>query len=255
MGSLTLAPDELTRYARHIVLREIGGAGQRRLKDATAAVIGVGGIGSPALQYLAGAGVGRLILVDDDRVEVSNLQRQTIFDSDDVGSLKAESAATAIRALNPFVETICHSLRLDARNVDHLIGEAAVVIDGTDNFTTRLVAADAALAARVPLVSAAVGQFEGQIAVYRGWEAGKPCYRCLVGDSPDHGGGTCADDGILGPVTGIVGSIAALEAVRAIVPFGEDPAGRLLLMDFLDGRFRSVRVAADPACRSCSNIK
>lgn len=248
---MTLQPDELARYARHIVLREVGGAGQRRLKQATVAVIGAGGIGSPALQYLAAAGVGCLVLIDDDRVEASNLQRQTIFTEGDVGTPKVNAAAAAIARLNPHVATITHDLCITSGNAAALIAGAEVVIDGCDNFPTRLAVADAALAARIPLVSAAVGQFEGQLAVYRGWEPTKPCYRCLVGDSPDRDGGTCAEDGILGPVTGIMGSMAALEAIRAIVPFGDDPVGKLLLVDLLSWRFRTLGVPKDPACPVC----
>ncbi|UVO52391.1 molybdopterin-synthase adenylyltransferase MoeB [Sphingomonas sp. SUN019] len=248
---MTLQPDELARYARHIVLREVGGAGQRRLKQATVAVIGAGGIGSPVLQYLAAAGVGRLILIDDDHVDASNLQRQTIFTESDIGSSKVIAAAAAIARLNPHVETLAHAARIDATNAAALIAGANVVIDGCDNFATRLTVADTALAARIPLVSAAVGQFEGQLAVYRGWEPDKPCYRCLVGDSPDRDGGTCAEDGVLGPVTGILGSMAALEGIRSIVPFGEDPTKKLLLIDLLSWRFRSMRVPKDPACPAC----
>lgn len=251
MDALTLQADELARYARHIVLREVGGAGQRRLKRATVAVIGAGGIGSPVLQYLAAAGVGRLILIDDDHVEVSNLQRQTIFAESDVGAPKVFAAVAAIARLNPHVETVAQAVRIDATNAAALINGADVVLDGCDNFTTRLAVADATLAARIPLVSAAVGQFEGQLAVYRGWEEDKPCYRCLVGDSPDRDGGTCAEDGVLGPVTGILGSMAALEAIRAIIPFGDDPTGKLLLIDLLAWRFRTMRVPKDPACPAC----
>jgi molybdopterin-synthase adenylyltransferase len=251
VDALTLQPDELARYARHIVLREIGGAGQRRLKQATVAVIGAGGIGSPVLQYLAAGGVGRLILIDDDQVDASNLQRQTIFSETDIGTPKVTAAASAIARLNPHVETIAQAVRIDTINAAHLITGADVIVDGSDNFATRLAVADAALAARIPLVSAAVGQFEGQLAVYRGWEPDKPCYRCLVGSTPDRDGGTCAEDGVLGPVTGILGSMAALEAIRSIVPFGDDPAGKLLLIDLVGWRFRTMRVPKDPACPAC----
>lgn len=250
---MTLSDAELDRYARQIVLKEIGGTGQTRLKAATVAIIGAGGIGSPAIQYLAAAGVGRLLLIDDDTVDASNLQRQTIFATDDIGASKAARAADAARRLNPHVIADRHIARLTAANVDALIGIADVVIDGCDNFATRLTVADAALRSRIPLVSAAVGQFEGQIGVYRGWEQDKPCYRCFVGNAPDRPDTNCAEAGILGPVTGILGSLAALEAIRAIVPFGDDPAGKLLLVDLLAWRFRTLALPKDPGCTVCDH--
>lgn len=250
--AVALSEDERARYARQIILKEIGGGGQRRLKRASVTIIGAGGIGSPAIAYLAAAGVGRLVIVDDDTVDLSNLQRQILFGTSDTGRPKAEAAAAAAQALNPHVEVSVVARRIDAANAPDLLAGSDVVLDGCDNFTTRLAVADAALALRVPLVSAAVGQFEGQLAVYRGFEPGKPCYRCLVGSSPDRGEGNCAEQGVLGPVTGILGSMAALETIRAIAPFGEDPAGRLILMDMLDLRFRSVRLPKDPACPACA---
>ncbi|HEU4960217.1 MAG TPA: HesA/MoeB/ThiF family protein [Sphingomonas sp.] len=248
---MTLRDDQLSRYARHIVLREIGGAGQTRLLRATVAVIGAGGIGSPALQYLAAAGVGRLIVIDDDRVELSNLQRQTLFATETVGAPKAEAARDALARLNSDVTVEPRVARLDAGNAAALIGGADVVLDGCDNFTTRLAVADAALAERIPLVSAAVGQFEGQLAVFRGWEADKPCYRCFVGDDPDRPEASCADQGVLGAMTGVMGSLAALETLRQIVPFGADSAGQLLLVDALEFRFRTLALPRDPGCACC----
>ncbi len=244
-----LRDDQLDRYARHIVLREIGGAGQRRLLDASVAVVGAGGIGSPLLQYLAAAGVGRISLFDDDSVSLSNLQRQTIYATADVGAPKTAAAAAFVAGANPDVTIIGHSLRLGAGNAATLLAGHDVIVDGCDNFATRLAVADAALALRVPLVSAAVGPFEGQLAVYRGWEAGRPCYRCFVGNDPGRDEATCADQGVLGALTGVVGSLAALETIRQIVPFGEETAGRLLLIDALSFRFRTVRLPKDPACR------
>ncbi|ONF97049.1 HesA/MoeB/ThiF family protein [Sphingomonas jeddahensis] len=249
--AVTLSEEERARYARQIILKEIGGAGQRRIKRATVAMIGAGGIGSPAAAYLAGAGVGRLVIIDDDRVDTSNLQRQILFDTADVGGSKAQRAAEAVRRRNPHVDVVALDDRITVANAATLLAGADVVLDGCDNFATRLIVADAALALRLPLVSAAVGQFEGQLATYRGWESDKPCYRCLVGAAPDRDEGTCAEQGILGPVTGILGSMAALEAIRAVTPFGEDSAGRLTLVDLLDLRFRTIRVAKDPACPGC----
>ena len=243
--------EELTRYARHIVLREVGGAGQARLKAGSVAVIGCGGIGAPAIQYLAAAGVGRLRLIDDDAVEPSNLQRQVIFRTDDLGRGKADAAAAAARAINPHVAAEPIRARLDAANAADLLAGVDVVLDGCDNFATRLVVADVALAHRIPLVSAAVGQFEGQLGVFRGWEPTLPCYRCFVGDAPDRTEASCAEAGILGPVTGVLGSLAALEVLRALAPFGDDPAGSILLADLLSLRFRTIRLPKDPGCPAC----
>lgn len=248
---MTLSDDELARYARHIVLREFGGDGQRRLRAASVAVIGAGGIGAPAIQYLAAAGVGALRIIDDDAVDASNLQRQVIFATPDIGVAKAEAAAARARAINPHVAATPLRARLDAGNAAALLAGVDVVLDGCDNFATRFVVADAALAARIPLVSAAVGQFEGQLGVYRGWEADKPCYRCFVGEASDRAETSCAEAGILGPVTGVLGSLAALEVLRTVAPFGEDMAGRLLLVDLLSMRFRTVRLPKDPACAAC----
>jgi len=246
---MTLTDAELDRYARHIILKEIGGAGQMRLKRARVAVVGAGGIGSPVIQYLAAAGVGTLTVIDDDRVEVSNLQRQTLFGDPDVGTSKSTAAAAAAARLNPGVLVDSRVERIGSSNAAALLDGADVVVDGCDNFATRLAVADAALAARIPLVSAAVGQFEGQLAVYRPWEPGKPCYRCLVGNDPDRPELSCAEAGVIGALTGVVGSLAALEAIRALVPFGDDPAGKLLLIDALAFRFRTLSLPRDPGCR------
>lgn len=246
----TLTDDELERYARHIVLREIGGAGQERLKSAHVVVIGAGGIGSPALQYLAAAGIGQLTVIDDDKVDLSNLQRQTLFGDADIGVPKVDAAARALYRINPHVSVMPVETRIAAGNAADLLKSADVVLDGCDNFATRLVVADAALEQHVPLVSAAVGQFEGQIGVFRGWEADKPCYRCLVGHDPDRAEASCAETGVMGALTGMIGSLAALEVIRAIVPFGTDPAGKLLVADTLDWRFRTIALPKDPAC-SC----
>jgi len=250
---VTLSPDELARYARHVILPEIGGVGQLRLRRAQVTVIGAGGIGSPALQYLAGAGFGRIVVVDDDRVDTSNLHRQTLFSGAERGEAKAERAVAAIARINPHVEASAAVERIDADNALRLLDGADVVIDGSDNFATRLAVADAALALRIPLVSSAVSRFEGQVAVFRGWERDKPCYRCFVGNDPEREGLTCAEEGVLGPVTGVLGSMAALEAIRAVAPFGEDSAGTLLLVDLLALRFRTLRLPKDPGCPACGN--
>jgi adenylyltransferase/sulfurtransferase len=248
---MNLTDLQLERYARHIVLKEIGGEGQRRLLEAKAVVLGAGGIGSPVIQYLAAAGLGRITIADDDEVGLSNLQRQTLYTTEDVGKLKAALAIRAVKALNPDVAADLVAARVTAANAASLIAGADVVIDGTDNFETRLAVADAALAQRVPLVSAAVSQFEGQLAVYRGWEPDKPCYRCLVGNDPDRPDVSCSDQGVLGAMAGVMGSLAAMEAVRVVTGFGEDSAGTLLLVDALTMRFRTVKMPKDPGCPSC----
>ena len=250
---MDLRDDQLERYARHIILKEIGGAGQVRLLGAHVTVIGAGGIGSPVLQYLAGAGVGHIRVIDDDVVDLSNLQRQTLFGIGDIGTPKAEAAMRAIARLNGDVSLVPINQRIDGDNADMLLRHSDVIIDGCDNFATRLVVSDAATRLRIPLVSAAVGQFEGQLAVYRGWEAEQPCYRCLVGEDPARAEASCAEAGVLGALTGTLGSLAALEAIRALVPFGEDSAGKLLIADLLSLRFRTLALGKDPACPACQS--
>lgn len=246
---MTLSDEQLDRYSRHIILKEIGGAGQTRLLGTHVAIIGVGGIGCPAVQSLAAAGIGRLTLIDGDTVSLSNLQRQTLFGTADIGRLKVDAAAEAIARLNPDVAVERHAIRIDAGNAEELLRGTDVVIDGCDNFETRMIVADVLLKLRIPLVSAAIGQFDGQLAVYRGWEADKPCYHCLVGNDPDRPDVSCADQGVLGALTAVMGSLAAMEAIRQIVGFGEDSAGRLLLIDSLTMRFRTVALPKDPGCR------
>lgn len=248
---MSLTDEQLARYARHIVLKEIGGEGQRKLLDATVAIVGAGGIGSPLIQYLAAAGVGTLRIADDDVVDLSNLQRQTLYSTDAIGMPKTAEAAQAVAHLNPDVALDLFAQRIDAGNAERLIEGADVVVDGSDNFETRLLVADTAHRLRIPLVSAAIGQFEGQLGVFRGWESDKPCYRCFVGADPDRPDVSCADQGVLGALAGVMGSLAALETIRAIVPFGEDSAGKLLLVDALSMRFRSLSLPKDPGCQTC----
>ena len=242
----------LDRYARHIVLKEIGGAGQMQLITSHVTVIGAGGIGCPVIQYLAGAGIGTIRVIDDDVVALSNLQRQTLFGSEDVGSAKAEAAMHAVARLNPHVKLIPIVQRLGADNAETLLRHSDVIIDGSDNFSTRLIVSDMATRLGTPLISAAVGQFEGQLGVFRGWQEGQSCYRCLIGADPARADASCADQGVLGALTGVMGSLAALEAIRALVPFGEDNAGKLLIVDLLSLRFRKLSVPADPGCPACN---
>jgi len=252
---MTLTDEQLERYARHIVLKEIGGAGQQRLLGAHVAVVGAGGIGCPAIAFLAAAGVGTIRVIDPDTVSLSNLQRQILYGTADLGWPKAEAAQGAARRLNPDVHLIAINERVDANNAGLLLRDVDVILDGCDNFETRLAVSDAATGLRTPLVSAAVGAFDGQVGVWRGWEAGQPCYRCLVGADPARPDLNCADQGIVGAVTGIVGSMAALEVIRTLVPFGEDAGGQMLIADFMSRRFRSVRVAQDPACPACAALE
>jgi molybdopterin/thiamine biosynthesis adenylyltransferase len=249
---VTLSDPQLDRYARHIVLHEIGGEGQKKLLAASVAVIGAGGIGAPVIQYLAAAGVGRLRVIDDDRIALDNLQRQTLFGAADVGRLKIEVAGEKVAGLNDDVAFNGVDARLSADNVASLLSDDSLVIDGSDNFATRLLVSDFCTAARIPLVSAAVGRFQAQIGTFRGWEEGRPCYRCFVGDAFDaEDCDNCAEVGVLGAMTGIAGSFAALEAVRAIVGFGEDPGGKLHIFDGLAPSMRTIRIVKDPACAAC----
>jgi adenylyltransferase/sulfurtransferase len=247
-----LADAQLDRYARHIVLKEIGGAGQQRLLRATVAVIGAGGIGSPVIQYLAAAGVGTLRVIDADTVSLGNLQRQLLFGTQDVGRAKIEAAADRVAEINPDVRFEAKGERLTGDNAAALLAGADVVVDGSDNFATRLAVSDQCTRARIPLVSAAIGQFQAQIGTWRGWVPGRPCYRCFVGDAFDaEDCDTCSDLGVLGAMVGLAGSWAAMEAVRAIVPFGEDPGGKLHIVDGLKPGLRTLRVTKDPACTGC----
>lgn len=242
--------DQLERYARHIVLREIGGAGQARLQGAHVAIVGAGGIGCPAIAYLAAAGIGTLRVIDPDTVSLSNLQRQILFGTEDIGRPKAEAAHDAAKRLNPDCHVIPINERLDADNAATLLRDADIILDGCDNFETRLAVSDAATRLRIPLVTAAVGQFEGQIGVWRGWEDGQPCYRCLVGEMATDPARTCAEEGIVGALTGIIGSMAALEVIRALVPFGESMTGKLIVFDLLAQRLRALSIPRDASCQA-----
>ena len=247
-----LSDDELERYARHIVLPQVGGIGQRRLKSASVAIVGAGGVGSAVIPALAGAGIGKLTIIDDDVVDRTNLQRQPIFRDDQVGQPKAELAAAFVRSLNPHVEAMAVRDRLSADNAESLLTGHDLVIDGCDNFATRLVVGDTLTRLHIPLVSAAAVQFQGQVALFRGWESDKPCYRCFVGDVFDSDDcDTCAEQGVLGALTATVGGFAALMAIRAIVGIGTDGAGSLFLFDGEALDWRKIRLPKDPKCRTC----
>ena len=247
-----LSPEEIERYRRHLVLKEIGGEGQQRLKASKVLVIGAGGIGSPLILYLAAAGIGELGIVDDDRVSLDNLQRQVLFGTADVGRRKAEAAAEAAARLNDEIGFEGLAERIGPGNAAGLLAGADVVIDGSDNFATRLAVSDHCTAARIPLVSAAIGQFQIQIGTFRGWEPTRPCYRCYVGDAFDSDDcDSCSELGVLGAAAGLAGSWAAIEAIRQIAGFGEDAAGKLHLFDALKPAMRTLNIVKDPACRAC----
>ncbi|KMO38043.1 HesA/MoeB/ThiF family protein [Methylobacterium aquaticum] len=247
-----LSPDEIERYARHIVLREVGGPGQLRLKAARVLVIGAGGLGAPLIQYLAAAGIGTIGIVDDDTVSLSNLQRQVIHGTPDLGRPKVESAAHAVARLNPHVRVETHATRLTPENAEGLIGSYDLVADGSDNFATRYAVSDACYRARRPLVTAALGQFDGSLTTIRAHEAGpdgqpNPTYRCLFPSPPPAGAvPTCAEAGVLGALAGLMGSLMALEVIRAIAGFGEPLVGRLLMVDARSLRFETLSYAWDP---------
>ncbi len=250
--AMMLSDDEIERYARHLVLREVGGPGQQKLKRARVLVVGAGGLGAPLLLYLAAAGVGTLGIADDDTVSRSNLQRQVLFETDDVDQPKVEIARTRLHRLNPHVALETHAVRLTADSASDLLSRYDLVADGSDNFTTRYAVADACFHARKPLVTGAVGTFDGTLTTLRPFETAadgtpNPTYRCLFPEAPAPGTvPTCAEAGVLGALTGLVGSLMALEVVREIVGFGEGLVGRLLLIDALNLRFETLSYGWDP---------
>ena len=247
-----LSPDELERYARHIVLQEVGGPGQQALKEASVLVVGAGGLGAPALMYLAAAGVGQLGVVDDDVVSLSNLQRQIIHTTPEIGRRKVDTAAERIHALNPHVRFAAHATRMNADNAMDLIGGYDLVLDGSDNFETRYLVSDACYLAARPLITASLGTFDGSLTTIRAHERNdngefNPTYRCLFPEPPPPGTvPTCAEAGILGALAGVLGSMIALEAIREIVGFGEGLVGRLLMVDARTMRFETLRYTRDP---------
>jgi adenylyltransferase/sulfurtransferase len=247
---MSLSDRELERYARHIGLPQVGGVGQNRLKSASVAVIGAGGIGSAVIPALAGAGIGRLTIIDDDVVELDNLHRQPLFRERDAGYSKADLALQFVERLNHFVKAVPVQQRITPENARDLLAGHDMVIDGSDNFATRLAVSDACVALGIALVSAAAVQFQGQVGLFRA----KPCYRCFVGDAFDSDDcDTCAELGVLGALPGTVGNFAALLAINAIVGIGEEQAGKVHLFDGERLDWRTIRIPADPACRACAS--
>jgi len=251
--SAILSPEEIERYGRHILLRDIGGQGQQKLKAAHILVIGAGGLGSPLIQFLAAAGVGEIGVIDNDEVSLSNLQRQVLHGTPDLGRLKVASARDAVQRLNPHVVLTPYAMRLDAGNARKLIERYDIIADGSDNFATRYLVSDLCFHARRPLVTGAVGTFDGSLTTLRPFETqpdGKPnpTYRCLFPEPPPEGSvPTCEEAGVLGALTGMIGAMMALEVIREIVGFGEGLVGRLLLVDALHMRFETLSYGWDPA--------
>ncbi len=255
---MALSSARLDRFARHIVLPELGGAGQAALAERHLVLVGLGGIGSPALQYCAAAGIGRLTLIDDGAVELSNLQRQTIYTERDIGHGKAVAARRWLANFDPALNVAISDARIGADNAAALVADADLVLDGTDNFATRLAVSDACVAAGVPLLSAAVGRFQGQVGAFRGHLDGEACYRCFVGDAFDaEDCDSCAEDGMLGAMAGWVGSFAAMQAVKVLLAevaaLGSPAWGRVYLLDGLAAEMRSFAISKDPACRACGH--
>jgi adenylyltransferase/sulfurtransferase len=251
---LDFTEDEIRRYSRHILLQDVGGIGQAKLKAARVLVIGAGGLGSPLALYLAAAGIGTIGIIDHDHVELSNLQRQIAHTTARIGAPKAESAAQAAHAINPEVRVEPLGMRLDADNAAETISRYDVICDGTDNFATRFLVADACVLGHRTLVSAAVLRFEGQLSVFKPHlHDGGPCYRCLYPEPPPPGAvPTCSEAGVLGAVTGVMGTLQATEVLKEILGIGESLSGKLLIWDALATRFRTVRLRQDPHCALCS---
>jgi molybdopterin/thiamine biosynthesis adenylyltransferase len=249
---MALTDDQLERYSRHIILREVGGAGQAKLLASRVLVVGAGGLGSPLILYLAAAGVGTIGVVDFDTVSLSNLQRQIAHGTADVGRPKTLSALDAVRRLTPDVTLIAHTERLEAGNALDLISSYDVIADGSDNFATRFLIADAAHFAKRPLVSAAVTQFDGQLTTFRAYDGISSCYRCLFpAPPPPDAVPNCSEAGILGAAAGVMGTLQALEVMKEILGIGESLSGKLVIYDALGTSFRKVKVPKDPACALC----
>jgi molybdopterin-synthase adenylyltransferase len=251
---MPLSDDDLERYARHIVLREVGGPGQAKLAAARVLVVGAGGLGSPVILYLAAAGVGTIGIADFDHVALSNLQRQIAHRTADIGRPKTESAGDSVRAINPNTRVEPHPVRLEPGNALDLIGRYDIVADGSDNFATRFLINDACYFAGKTLVSAAVTEFDGQLATFKAYDRGGkfPCYRCLFPELPPPGTApSCSETGVLGAAAGVMGTLQALEILKEILGIGESLAGKLLIYEALATRFRTVRVRPDPDCRLC----
>ena len=241
---------ELLRYSKQIMLPQIDIEGQQKINDSTILIIGMGGLGSPTALYLAAAGVGHIIIADFDQVELSNLQRQIIHSTSDIGDDKVNSAKTKLLELNPNITVTVANEIMHSDNLASLIKDVDIVLDGTDNFESRFEINKACVECDKPLISAAVIRFEGQISVFKGYEVGQPCYQCLYSEQGD-GRESCVENGVLAPVAGLVGTIQALQAIKVLLDLGEQLCGELLLIDGLDLSFRKVKIAKDSECSIC----
>jgi len=246
-----MKPDSIKRYARHLVLKEIGGPGQQALLSAKVAIVGAGGLGGPAGLYLAAAGVGHITIIDDDVVEASNLQRQVQFVTTDIGMEKATVMADTLDDLNPDVQTKGHIGRLTSNNAKELLEGHDIILDGVDDFETRFAINDAALSLGIPLVSGALGRFDGQVSAFH-FDGNGPCYRCLVPDIPPDAE-TCSQVGVIGALAGVIGSMMALEVIKLITGAGNPLCGKLWVFDGLKGESRTITLPKDPKCRACAN--
>jgi len=247
-----LKDEQLERYARHIILREVGGPGQAKLLNARVLVVGAGGLGSPLILYLAAAGVGTIGVADFDSVTLSNLQRQIAHGTGDIGRLKTDSAADAVRRINPETKLVSHPIRVEKDNALDLVSDYHIIADGSDNFEPRFLVADACYFAKRILVSAAVTQFDGQLATFKPHAGDYPCYRCLFpAPPPREEAPNCSEAGILGAAAGVMGSLQALEVMKEIIGLGDSLAGRLVIYDALAAQFRNVKVPRDPKCQLC----
>ena len=250
---MAFSDDELERYARHIVLREVGGPGQARLKAASVLVVGAGGLGAPALMYLAAAGIGRISVIDDDSVSLSNLQRQIVHGTNDVGRPKVESATDALAEINPNVEVIGHQDRLTSATAPKLFEGHDLILDGSDNFETRYLVNAAAVAQGVPLISGAITQWEGQVSLYHP-KGGAPCYACVFPDAPAPGlAPSCAEAGVMGALAGVIGSMMATEAIKHLTGAGQPLKGALLIHDALWGESRTMKIRRREDCLVCGS--
>ena len=250
--NLQLSSEELRRYSRHIMMPQIGEAGQLKLKHSSVILVGTGGLGSPAALYFAAAGVGKIGLVDFDRVDESNLQRQVLFRTADFARKKVEAAAEQLQAMNPHIEIVKHDVRLCAENALELFRGYDVIVDGSDNFSTRYLANDAAALLKKPLVYGSIFRFEGQASVF--WAGRGPCYRCIFPEPPaPENAPNCAEAGVLGVLPGIIGLVQATEAIKILLGIGEPLLGRMLMFDALAMKFRELRVRRDPTCALCGD--
>ena len=248
---MSLTPNERERYKRHLLLPEVGGQGQQKLKAAKVLVVGAGGLGCPILTYLAAAGVGTIGICDGDRIELSNLQRQTLYRTEDVGEPKAERAAHALKALNPHNEYRVHSTFLDKMNADSLVASYDLIIEGLDRYAPRYTLNSACLREKKPLLSAAIGRFDGQVALFEPGIEGKPCYACLVPEAPTDEA-QCEAEGVLGAIPGVVGALAATEAIKWLCEMEGALSEELLIYSGVQGVLRRVRLRQDPGCLVCS---